>query len=63
MIFKEDWWVVPLIIILGLLFLYHICTNPGNGDTSNTVNQPVPQGDHRRTEPLNKVGALRGDYT
>ena len=35
MIFKEDWWVVPLIIILGLLLLYHICTQ-SSSDSSNS---------------------------
>ena len=49
MIFKEDWWVVPLIIILGFLLLYQIC-NPGNNseDSSRSGNKGLNNIDSQR---------------
>ena len=45
MIFKEDWWVVPLIIILGFLLLYQICNSGNNsGDSDNSSNSGKSSG-------------------
>lgn len=60
MIFKEDWWVVPFIIILGLLLLYHICTQ-SSSDSSNSGYQRLPQSGQRKG--LSGVDVFRGSVT